>query len=201
LPEKAGDCEDRFRRLLVEGNPAGPVKIVVTQKVKGMPTRRNINDQPPPDYWMTEMVEPANAPRTLVDGGVMFISSGKGKSWSRLRAMDSEPNNDASSKNLEVAAATVKDAACGPEMVDGVPHDTVAATYEMAAYKTVHRHKYCVALKTVWIAKAESFTCMAGFESVATQLIEMAPGLTLPTPKWFAGDDRVRQMVRESVRP
>jgi hypothetical protein len=130
-----------------------------------------------------EMVEPANAPWTLVYGGVMFISSDKGKSWKRLRAMDNEPNNDASRKNLEVAAATVKDAACGLEMIDGVPQDAVAATYEMAAYKTVHRDNYWVALKRVWIAKSESFTRMAGFESIVTRLIEKAPGLTLLTPK------------------
>ena len=37
---------------------------------------------------------------------------------------------------MKAAAATVKDAACGTEAIDGVTHDTVEASYEVPAYKT-----------------------------------------------------------------
>ena len=183
LPAVAEPCAERFKRMLVERNDPGPVRIAVTQKVKGAPAMRSINHQASRGHWMTEMVEPANMQWTLVHDDRMFTSTDKGKTWAKLRTLDSAANAAQSRKNLEAAAATVKDAACATETVDGVTYDTVEGAYEMAAHKTTHRDKYWIDPTTGWIARSESLTRMAGFESVVSQVIEKAPGLELPTPK------------------
>ena len=79
------------------------------------------------------MIEPANGQWTLVHDDVMFTSSDKGATWKKLRALDSANNADQLRRNMEEAAATVKDAACGTEAIDGVAHDTVEASYEIPA--------------------------------------------------------------------
>jgi hypothetical protein len=112
----------------------------------------------------------------------MFTSTDKGATWKKLRALDSANNADQSRRNMEEAAATVKDAACGTEAIDGVTHDTVEASYEIPAYKTAHRDKYWIESASGWIARSQSVMKMSGFESTVTQVIEKAPGLELPTP-------------------
>ena len=131
-PVAAETCVKKFRSLLVDRNDTGPVKITVTQQVKGAPVDAN--------------------------------------------------NADQSHRNMEDAAATVNDAACGTEAIDGVTHDTVEASYEIPAYKTAHRDKYWIEPASGWIARSISVMKMSGFESTATQVIEKAPGLELPTP-------------------
>jgi hypothetical protein len=132
-PVAAETCLEKFRRLPVDRNETRPVKITVTQQVKGAPETRNINYQAAPGHWMTEMIEPANGQWTLVHDDVMFTSSDKGATWKKLRALDSANNADQLRRNMEEAAATVKDAACGTEAIDGVAHDTVEASYEIPA--------------------------------------------------------------------
>ncbi len=181
-PAAAEACVEKFRRILVDRNETGPVKVTVTQQVKGAPATRNINYQAGPGHWMTEMIEPANGQWTLVHDDVMFTSTDKGATWKKLRALDSANNADQSRRNMEEAAATVKDAACGMEAIDGVAHDTVEASYEIPAYKTAHRDKYWIEPSSGWIARSISMMKMSGFESTVTQVIERAPGLELPTP-------------------
>ena len=181
-PAAAETCVEKFRRLLVDRNETGPVKITVTQQVKGAPATRNINYQAAPGHWMTEMIEPANGQWTLVHDDVMFTSSDKGATWKKLRALDSANNADQSRGIMKAAAATVKDAACGTEAIDRVTHDTVEASYEVPAYTTAHRDKYWIEPASGWISRSRSVTKMSGFESTVTQVIEKAPGLELPTP-------------------
>jgi hypothetical protein len=128
------------------------VKVTVTQQVKGAPATRNINYQAAPGHWMTEMIEPANG------------------------------HADQSRRNMEEAAATVKDAACGTKAIDGVTHNTVEATYEIPSYKTAHRDKSWIEPASGWIARSISAMKVSGFESTVTQVIVKAPGLELPTP-------------------
>jgi hypothetical protein len=49
-PAAAETCVETFRRLLVDRNETGPVKVTVTQQVKGAPARRSIKDQAAPGH-------------------------------------------------------------------------------------------------------------------------------------------------------
>jgi hypothetical protein len=178
----ADSCRDRFIELFSDRAPKGPVKIHVTQEIKGGMSSKNYNYQSGTGDWMTEMIEPDNMQWTLVHDNVMYSSADKGKSWKKIRALDSNQNESTVKKDLADAAATVKNAECGNETLDGVMHKTVAADYDYPKYKSTHRDKYWVNPKTGWITKSVMQTKQSGFESTTTQVIEPAPGLELPTP-------------------
>lgn len=183
LPANADACRERFIDLFTNRNATVPVKIHVTQEIKGGMTTKNYNYQNGPDHWMTEMIEPSNMAWSLVYDNAMFTSSDRGATWQKIRTLDSAHNSADNDKNLRDAAATAKDAVCGTEDIDGISHETVEASYEYVKYKTAHRDKYWVNPKTGWIAKSTTLTKQAGFESFVTQIIEPAPGLDLPKPR------------------
>lgn len=182
-PASAETCQETFVRLLVEGNGDGPVKIHATQEIKGAPASTNYFYQAAPGHWMTEMIEPANQPWVLAHDDVMYTSADKGKTWTKLRDMDSAGNEDQARKNLEENAATARNAACGTEQIDGATYDVVEADYDtLQNFKTENHNKYWVDPQSGFIARAIYEMKGQGFESVTTQLIEAAPGLELPTP-------------------
>ena len=180
-PASAETCRDRFVRLLVGGNGDGAVKSHVTQEIKGAPASQNWFYQQAPGHWMTEMIEPAGQPWVLTHADVMYTSADHGESWTKLRALDSDP--DAATAQMEANAQTAKNEVCGNEELDGVMFDTVEADYvSMQGFKSENHHKYWVHPETGFIAKAVYHLKSEGFESTTTQLIEAAPDLTLPTP-------------------
>ena len=180
----ADDCRDRFIKLLTVGNDEGPVKIHVTQEIKGAPASKNVFYQVTTGHWMTEMVEPATQDWVLTYDNTMYTSSDKGESWKKIRTLDSENNEEVARKNLTENSATTRNAVCGQEEVDGVLHDTVEADYDtLQNFKTENHFKYWVHPETGWITKATYLVKGQGFESFTTQLPTPAPGLELPTPE------------------
>ena len=180
----AETCHDKFVRLLIDGNEDGPVKIHAVQEIKGGMTSTNNFFQVSIGHWMTQMIEPANQPWTLAHNNVMYTSADEGKTWQKIRTMDSGQNKDASIKAQQENAETVKNAACGEEELDGVMHDTVEADFNILQnFKSENHYKYWVNRETGWISQATYDLKGQGFESFTTQVIESAPDLTLPTPE------------------
>ncbi|WP_319533149.1 hypothetical protein [uncultured Cohaesibacter sp.] len=181
---RAEDCADRFKALLVSGNgDEGSVKIDVTQEIVGGMTSRNYSYQVAPDHWMTEMIEPAGQ-WTLAYDNVMYSSIDEGKSWSKVREMDSDANAEASKKAMRESAETTTNAACGEEEFEGIAYQTVEADFvAKLGMEMQNHHKYWVHPETGFIRKAFYHMKAAQFESKTTQLIEKAPDLQLPTPK------------------
>ncbi len=180
----AETCHEKFVRLLVHGNGADtPVKIHVTQEMKGGKPTTNYNHQIGPDHWMTEMIEPANASWTLVHDNTMYSSTDKGKSWQKVRTLDAAHSPEAVAKALQEDAKTARNAACGEDEVDGVAFDTVEADYTAFQGQYTYHNRYWVDRETGWIARATYKTVGPNFEMFTTQVIEKAPGLTLPTPE------------------
>ena len=182
-PSLAETCREKFVRLLTDGNNKGPVKIHLTQAIKGGQTSQNYSYQAGPGHWMTEMIMPANAQWTLVYNDVMYTSADKGKSWKKVRTLNSQQNKKGTDTTMQDAAKTVTNAACGSEDLNGVKHETAAADYTIAKFKTTHHDTYWVNPKTGWITKKIGHTKQSGFESTTTQLAEPAPGLKLPKPQ------------------
>lgn len=175
-------CREKFARYFVNRTKMTGVKIHVTQQIKGAPTTENWNYQLGPGHWMSEGIKPANLPWTLVHDNVMYSSSDKGKSWKKVRTLDSAQRASDVEANLKATIATAKNFACGTEEIGGVAHEKIAADYAMTKYKTDHRDTYWVNPKTGWIAKATTKTVGKGFEMFITQVIEAVPDLKLPTP-------------------
>ncbi len=182
-PGLAESCQDRFVRLMMDGNGNQPVKINVTQEIKGAPASRNIFYRLSPDHWMTEMVEPAGMPWTLEYANVMYTSADGGKTWTKVREMDSQRDDEAARAAREENAKTVRNAVCGEEAIDGVMHDVVEADYDtLQNFKIENHFKYWIARDNGFIAKMVYVMKGQGFESRSTQIIEPAPDLTLPMP-------------------
>ena len=180
----ADTCRERFIAILTDGNERGPVKIHVTQEIKGGQTSTNYFYQQEPGHWLTEMIEPVNQDWAMTYQNTMFTSSDKGKTWKKLRTLDSGHDREKVRKDQVENAATTRDEVCGSEELDGVVHDTVQATYDtLQNYKSEQRHKYWVNPENGWISKAIYHSKSAGFESKTTQLVSKAPDLQLPRPE------------------
>ncbi len=183
-PGLSETCHEKFVRLMVGGNSDQPVKIHVTQAQKGAKPSTNNFFQQSPGHWMTQMIEPANQPWVLTHNNTMFTSADEGKSWQKIRTLDSEHNDENARNDRRKNAETVRNAVCGEEALDGVAHETVEADFNtLQSYKTENHYKYWVNRETGWISKATYRTKGEGYEGVSTQLIVAAPELSLPTPE------------------
>lgn len=182
-PALAETCHEKFVRLMVGGNADEPVKIHVTQESKGAKPSENDFFQQSKGHWMTVMIEPANQPWVLTYNNTMFTSTNEGKSWQKIRTLDSEQNAENANKDRRENAKTVRNAACGEEVFDGIAHETVEADFNVVqTYKSENHYKYWVNKETGWISKAIYRTKSAGYEGTSTQIIVPAPDLSLPTP-------------------
>ena len=183
-PGFANPCQEKFAQLLVHGNGDRPSIIRITTEPKGGQVSKNDFFFKTTGHWMTVMTEPANQPVTLAYNNKMYTSSDNGKSWKKVRDMDSEKNRLDNIKNQEANAKTIKNAVCGEELLDGVMHDTVEADFDtVQQYKSSNHYKYWVNRKTGRIAKSTYDSKSSGYESFTTQIIEDAPDLTLPMPE------------------
>ncbi|MEZ5841377.1 MAG: hypothetical protein R3D02_13435 [Hyphomicrobiales bacterium] len=180
----AETCEERFARLVVDGyGEAGPVKILAVQEMKGAKPTRNWNYQLAPDHWMSEMIEPENLPWSMVHKSAMFASYDKGKSWQKIRDIDSAAETEAARKGRLADIESARNAACGEETFEGVAYETVEGDYTATStggYE--NHHKYWIVPATGWIERAVYRMAGNGFEITTTQTIEKAPDLKLPTP-------------------
>ncbi len=183
-PGLAESCQEKFARLLIHGNGDRPSVIRITSEPKGGQVSKNDFFFKATGHWMTVMTEPANQPITLAYSNNMYTSSDEGKSWKKIREMDSEKNRLDNIKNQEANAKTIKSAVCGEEMLDGVMHDTVEADFDtVQQYKSSNHYKYWVNRDTGRITKSTYDSKSSGYESFTIQLIEDAPNLTLPMPE------------------
>lgn len=181
VPGLAATCRDRFVQLLVEGNGDQPVKIHVTQEIKGAPTTTNWFYRASADHWMTETIEPAGQPSVVAYNNVMYTSADGGKTWTKLRELGgTEDAKTALAEN----AKTARNEVCGEEELDGVVREVVEADYDtLQNFKTENHFKYWVDRESGFIVKAVYAMKGKGFESLSTQIIEPAPDLNLPTPE------------------
>ena len=183
-PSLTEPCEEKFAQLLIHGNGVQPSVIRITSEPKGGKVSKNEFFFKTTGHWMTVMTDPANQPITLAYNNKMYTSSDKGKSWKKVREMDSEQNRLNNIKNQEANSKTIKNAVCDEEMLDGVMHDTVEADFDtVQQYKSSNHYKYWLNRETGWMTKATYDSKSSGYESITTQLMEKAPDLKLPMPE------------------
>ncbi|MEL7230151.1 MAG: hypothetical protein AAGK38_09615 [Pseudomonadota bacterium] len=180
-PALANTCKERFVALLKDRSAEEPVKILITQQIKNGPKTVNWSYQDRKGNWLTEMVEPANAPWSMGRENVLYTSNDKGRSWTKVRDMVDQ--SAANAKALEERAATVEGAVCGEADVDGKPYKTVEASSKMlGSFKGELHEKFWLEAQSGTVARLEMTMKGTGFESHTVQEIEPAPQFVMPTP-------------------
>jgi hypothetical protein len=188
VPAHADDaaCVERFKQLLVDGNPGkGPAKAHITQSFGTMNTENNFYSLGAGSAdGMMEPVKGMGDQQVLFRKGKMYVSTDKGKSWTFVREMDKGSSPESVKEKMKADADTATDVSCGTEALDGVDHETVEGTYVAStAQGAMITAKYWVNPETGWMRKAVTTGMMGGTQSVTTQMIEPMPDLTLPDPE------------------
>jgi len=179
----ADACDDRFKDLYLQLDQGVPTKTVATTAFKGAPPSTNDFLYLGPDHYMTVPTSPAG-PWILGYNNVLYQSADEGKSWEKIREMDTGQNADKAKTDKLANAKTIRNAACDEEELNGEPVDVVAADITVSqGMVTENRYTYWVRKSDDFIVKAIYDTKAPNFEMVTTQEIEKAPGLTLPAPE------------------
>lgn len=182
-PVMAESCKEKFVRLMVYGNEGQSAKIHIVSEPGGGAKSENDFWIKSPDHYMT-LVEKPSSQWVLAYKNNMHFSLDKGKSWKKLRAIDTAKNRQNSIKNLKENSKTVENAVCGEGAYKGVVHDTVEGDFKsVQGLKSNNHYKYWVDRKTGLIVKATYQTRAKNFDSLTTQTIEPAPDLKLPMPE------------------
>lgn len=178
-PARADTCRDAFIKAWTASKPTVPVKIHVTQKVGNQKPTTNYNFTDPAGNWLTQMIDPPNAPWSMVRGKMMYVSTDQGKSWKKVRETDDAQSPEARRKYIEDAMTTVQGAVCGTEDLGGVRHATVAADYAPQAGFAV-REKFWLHPDTGRVSKSTSKNTFAGVQSETIQVIEYLQDYVFP---------------------
>ena len=182
-PALADSCQDRFQALYLKLDQSTPTRSEVTTAFKGAPPSTNDFLYVSEDHYMTVPISPAG-PWILGYNNVLFQSSDEGKSWKKVREMDTGKNAEQARADKEANAATIRNAVCGEDEFDGEAVDVIAADITVKQ-GTVSENRYAY-----WVRRSDNFvvksiydTKASAFEVMITQVIKKAPDLTLPTPE------------------
>lgn len=179
----ADPCQDRFTELYLQHDQGVPTRSASTVAFKGAPPSQNDFLYVSQDHYMTVPTSPAG-PWILGYNNVLYQSADEGKTWEKIREMDTGQNADKARDDKLANAETVRNAVCGEEELDGEAAEVVAADITISqGMVTENRYTYWVRKSDGFIVKAIYDTKAPNFEMVTTQVIEKAPGLSLPTPE------------------
>lgn len=177
----ADTCREDFIRLMSDRTTKEPTKILLTQQIKGGAKTVNWNYQDGKGNWLTEMVDPANAQWSMGLNDVLYTSTDKGKTWTKVRDMGNQ--NAAHQKSLDERAATVENASCTEAELDGVVHRIVEADYKMlGSFEADIHDKFWVNIETGYVPRLETTMKNTAFESFVVQELQPAPDLVMPNP-------------------
>nr|WP_319384535.1 hypothetical protein [uncultured Roseibium sp.] len=182
-PALADDCSARFTEVYMQLDQGVPTKTVATTQFKGAPATVNDFLYLSQDHHMTVPTNPAG-PWVLTYQNVMYQSADAGKTWAKVRDLDSAQNAEGAIAAKKTNAETIRNAACGEETIDGVVLEKVAADLTVSqGMVTENRYTYWLSRDDGFIVKALYETKAPNFEMVTTQTVEPAPELSLPTPQ------------------
>jgi hypothetical protein len=179
----ADPCQDRFTELYLQLDQGVPTRTAVTTAFKGAPESKNDFLYLNADHYMTVPTSPAG-PWVLSYENVLYQSADEGKSWEKIREMETGQNADQARADKLANAQTIRNATCGEEELDGEAVEVVAADITVSqGMVTENRYTYFVRRSDAFIVKAVYDTKAPNFEMVTTQEIEQDPELTLPSPE------------------
>ena len=94
-PAMAETCHEKFVRIYTDLSEKGPMKSYVISEVKGQKPSKGYHYSDGTRDWMTQTIEPANLPWSMVRGQNMYASYDKGKSWKKIRELDAGHSDEA----------------------------------------------------------------------------------------------------------
>jgi len=179
----ADPCQDRFTDLYLQLDQGVPTRSASTVAFKGAPPSTNEFLYLSQDHYMTVPTSPAG-PWVLGYNNALYQSADEGKTWQKIRGMETGQNADKARADKAANAATVRNADCGEDTHLGEAVEVVAADITVSqGMVTENRYTYWVRKSDGFIVRAVYDTKAPNFEMVTTQDIEKAPGLTLPMPE------------------
>lgn len=177
-------CLDRFKVLVVDGNPErGAVRIHAFQEVGGSKTENYFySTGGESGDGMMQPLKNMGATWVLFRDKKMYTSADSGKSWKFVRDMDSASQPEAYKAKVRKDLESADQVACGQEAVDDVMHDTVEGQYKNTALQgAVTFQKYWIRPDSGFISKSETRSKTSGGDFYTLQIIEKAPDWTLPS--------------------
>jgi hypothetical protein len=121
----ADPCQDRFTELYLQLDQMTPTKTQATTAFKGAPPTTNDFFYLSQDHYLTVPTSP-EGPWVLGYGNALYQSADQGATWEKIREMDTSRNADQARADKETNAATIRNAACSEEQLDGDPVEVVA---------------------------------------------------------------------------
>lgn len=179
----ADTCLEAFVQAWTKPRPStGFVKIHITSQIAGQkPTSNyNISDLATGD-WLTQMIDPPNMPWSMAMGKAMYVSNDKGKSWKKVRDLEEGHSPEAVRRQVAENMKSAKNAKCGTEEINGLPHETVEAEY-IAQGNILMKDKSWLHPKTKGIVKSESLMRQGKFEIKNIQVVVYLTEFNFPKP-------------------
>lgn len=183
-PGLADDCADKFAQVLVNSQNMKPTQARTLSGVKGGAQNESEFLSVSRDHYMTKPTKP-KGPWVLAFDGGRYQSSDEGKSWKKFQSFDKAAEKAGALKTVKAQAASVRNAVCGKEELDGVMHETLEADTTNPAPNAFEIHtKYWVNRDAGdFVTRADMTMKMSGMEMLTSQTWKEAPGLTLPKPE------------------
>ena len=183
-PGLADPCADKFVAVLTHSQKMKPAQAHIVTRMKGQPDGENEFLSVSADHFMVKPTKP-KGPWYLTYDGVRYQSSDEGKTWQKQQSFDKAQAKADGIKLLTSQAATVRNAVCSEEMLDGVKHETLAAdTTNLAPMKFEIHTKYWVdRAHDNFVTRSDTTMKTDSYEILTIQTWKPADGLTLPTPK------------------
>jgi hypothetical protein len=183
-PAIGDDCKARFVKVMTDRSQAGASRSHFTTVTSGQKPMVSINHKAANGDWMTEMVEPAGIPWSLGVGTVLYASTDKGRSWTKVRDM-TDPGHDPEAVRRDVAdaVAAATNVVCGTEELGGARHEKLEADVAYPKMGMTVRQALWVHADTRRVMKSWQRLRMGGTETEITETLEHLPELMLPRPQ------------------
>ena len=185
----ADPCQDRFTALYLQLDKATPTKTQVTTAFKGEPPTTDEFFHAPQDHYLIVPSAPER-PWVLGYDNAVYQSADQGATWEKISEVDPRQNADKARADKEANAATIRNATCSEEELDGEAVEVVAADITLSqGMVTENRFTYFIRrsddfiVKAIYDTKTPSSEKTPSLELVTTHVIEKAPGLSLPVPE------------------
>lgn len=184
-PAKAAaeTCDKQVAGMLLQASERAPAQGMMRTETKGQDPMTSEFLYQTPDHYLYKPVDPADTPWTLTHDGAMYQSSDKGQTWNRIHTFDPEQSKAQAAVSLESQIATIRDAVCGTEELDGLQYNVMEATMtSKGSYTFDIRSKYWVD-DGGFVVQATSLMTGEGFESFVTQTWIRPEIMDLPIPE------------------
>ncbi len=183
-PVYAETCREHFIRIFapVDKSPTA-VRTYNTATTNGANEQKFNLFSIGNDHVLSQALVPV-APWSLIHNKKMFISNDEGKSWIKVRDLPDNTTAEAALAAKATALAKIGNEECGTDTYEGIEADTVQAdldTTPEAPFKTTI--KFWMDKKNGDMLKSTTNVKMPGSNYFATQIVEQAPDLVLPTPE------------------